>query len=206
MIVKYPNGDTYDGDVTLVNNFFLPHGHGKKTFNNGDVQTGNFVYGSLNGQGCYESLNGDSYKGTYRDNMPDGEGESYQANTQRRYKGGFTMGVEDGYAVITTAENAANRNFKRYEGEVRNGKRHGRGKLYLKQADGEIASLDGIWVNDLLHGPGSQISPTGQCFKGTFVNGLLQGPGTCKNADDGETYDVIFTGGIVTRWVKVTET
>ena len=202
MLLNYPNGDSYDGAVITYNNNHVPHGHGKKTFSNGDVQTGNFFHGVVNGWGSFRSSNGDCYDGYYRDGCPDGFGESYQARNRRRYKGGFRRGIEDGSAVITTGENIRSYGYRRYEGGVRNGKRHGRGKLYLRQSDGEIASFEGMWVNDLMNGYGTQISPTGQCFNGNFVNGYLEGEGTCKNAEDGKTFDVIFTMGMVSKWIK----
>jgi hypothetical protein len=192
----------WDGQVIPCNNVLVPHGFGTKTFNNGDVQTGVFVYGQANGRGSYQCPNGDYYKGNYTNDYPDGDGESYQTKNQRRYKGTFRMGFENGSGVIVIGDGVNCQYYKRYEGEVRNGRRHGRGKLYLKQLDGEIASLEGNWANDVLNGPGTQISPTGQCFKGNFVNGFLEGEGTCKNADDGKTYDVTFTRGVVSTWKK----
>jgi hypothetical protein len=193
----------YDGPLIPWNNVLLPHGYGTKTLNNGDVQTGMFVFGQANGQGSYQCSNGDYYRGNYANDHPDGEGESYQAINLRRYKGTFRRGIEDGSGVITTGDAVNCEYYKRYEGEVRNGKRHGRGKLYIKQVDGEIASLEGTWANNVLNGQGTQISPTGQCFKGNFVCGYLEGVGTCKNADDGKTYDVLFTKGVVSKWMKV---
>ena len=202
MTINYPNGDRYDGPVFFYNNIPLPHGQGTKTFANGDIQTAIFIFGRANGRGCFQTLDGDFYRGQYRDGHPDGEGESYQARKHRRYKGTFQRGVESGQGVITIGE-VANCDFKRYEGQVLNGKRHGTGKLYIKQpGDGEIASLEGTWTNDVLSGPGKQISPTGQCFQGDFVNGYLEGKGTCKNAGDGKTYEVVFTRGVVTTWNK----
>jgi len=192
----------YDGPVIPWNNLLIPHGFGTKTFNNGDVQTGVFVFGQANGRGSYQCANGDYYRGNYANDYPEGEGESYQVRNMRRYNGAFRKGIENGNGVITFGDAVNCEYYKRYEGEVRNGKRHGRGKLYIKQVDGEIASLEGIWENGVLNGQGAQISPTGQCFKGNFVNGYLEGQGTCKNAEDGKTYDVIFTKGVVSKWMK----
>lgn len=200
-MIIFPFGDRYDGQVIPFNNGFIPHGPGTMTFINGDVQTGIWYFGRANGLGFYQTSTGDYYRGEYRDGYPEGHGESYQARKQRRYKGQFRMGVESGEGVITKGDTVGG-DFKRYEGQVWKGRRHGRGKVYIKQSDGEIASLEGMWADDVLNGPGRQLSPTGQCFRGLFVNGLLEGEGTCKNADDGKTYEVVFTRGVVSTWKK----
>lgn len=199
--INYPNGDQYIGQVILTwQNTYVPHGLGTKTFRSGDVYHGNFAYDHFEGYGHFKSLNGDFYKGYYTNDKPNGSGESYQAQTQRTYRGGFRMGVEDGTAVITKVDYAINGGTKKYEGEVRNGKRHGRGKLYVTQLDGQMAWFNGTWTDDLLNGYGTQTSTTGRCFSGIFVNGYLEGTGTCA-AEDGKTYNVIFTRGIVSKWL-----
>jgi hypothetical protein len=199
--INYANGDTYLGQVTpTYPGFYVPHGIGTKTFRCGDVYHGNFVYDQFNGYGNFKSLNGDYYKGYYTNNQPNGSGESYQAANQRHYIGTFRMGVEDGNAVITKVDYAMNGGTKKYEGEVRDGKRQGRGKLYVTQLDGQMAWFDGTWFNDLLNGYGTQTVTAGRCFMGIFVNGYLEGQGTCR-AEDGKNYSVIFSRGVVTKWI-----
>jgi len=199
--IPYPNGDNYFGQAILMYpNNYVPHGFGTKTFLDGGKYHGNFSYDHFNGWGHYSSFNGDYYKGDYTNDVPNGTGESYQASSQRTYVGSFRMGVEDGFAVITKRDYAINGGTKRYEGEVRNGKRHGRGKLWVTQLDGQTAWFEGTWSYDLLNGYGKQISTNGRCFDGIFVNGFLEGQGTCQ-AEDGKTYTVIFSKGVVIKWL-----
>ena len=196
------SGATYCGQALLVGfpNTYLPYGNGTMTWPSGDVYNGSFVNGRFNGYGYYKSLNGDYYKGEYYNDLPNGTGESYQAAHQRHYVGGFRLGIEEGHAVITKIDYATNGGTKKYEGEVRNGKRQGKGKLFVTQLDGQQAWFEGMWFNDLLNGYGTQTSVNGRCFSGVFVNGFLEGRGTCK-AEDGKTYNVVFTRGVVTQWL-----
>lgn len=178
---------------------YVPFGVGTLTWPNVCVYEGNFVKGLFSGYGYFKNMNGDYYKGEYVDDMRHGIGEYYQALTQKLYIGGFRMDIEDGNAVITKVDSDKAGGRKRYEGEVRNGRRQGNGKLFLTQPDGQTASFEGTWVNDLLNGPGTQISANGRSFSGDFVDGYLEGYGRCK-AEDGKTYDVFFSQGVVMKW------
>ena len=110
------------------------------------------------------------------------------------------MGKEEGHATITKQDYAALGGRKTYEGEVRNGMRNGKGKLCVTNLDGSSAWFDGIWVNDLLNGYGTQMAANGRCFTGWFRDGYLEGTGT-STYEDGKTYNVIFTHGVVTKWL-----
>ena len=136
--------------------------------------------GMFNGYGHLKTLNGDYYKGEFVNDVRHGIGESYQALSQRHYNGGFRVGIEEGYAVITKVDSEKNGGRKRYEGEVRNGRRHGRGKLSVTQLDGQTASLEGTWVTGLLHGPGNQISVNGPCFQGISSMDIWRGTGRAR--------------------------
>lgn len=196
MNLYYPNGDRYLGEVSYaIDGRVVPNGVGAKHYANGDVYNGGFLNDQFHGQGAYKSLNGDSYKGYYYHNLRHGQGESYQASNQRRHSGGFINGVEDGYAVVTRVDYATNGGAKKYVGYMKNGRRHGPGKLTFTAPDGLLVEFEGQWHNDVLHGLGRQIHPN-EWLSGTFVNGRLEGPGTRTDPRSGLTYHVTFQRGM----------
>jgi hypothetical protein len=73
----------------------------------------------------------------------------------------------------------------RYEGEVANGVRSGRGKLTSSLG----AVYDGAWENDLRHGDGTQSWPNGDCYSGAWVQGERCGEGELKSGNGD-----VFTG------------
>lgn len=63
---------------------------------------------------------------------------------------------------------------RRYAGDLREGVRHGKGILKLRNG----GEYDGQWVNGRMHGFGVYIWPDAQIYKGEWVAGLRQGEGT----------------------------
>jgi hypothetical protein len=196
MTLYYPSGDRYVGEASYtVDGRVVAHGNGTKHYVNGDVYNGGFLNDQFHGYGVYKSLNNNSFKGYYQHGFRHGQGESYQALIQRRYSGGFVNGVEDGYATINRVDYTANGGIKRYVGYVKNGRRHGQGKLTFTAPDGLLTEFEGQWYNDVLHGAGRQLHPI-ECLSGTFVNGKLEGPGTRTDPRTGFTCQVIFQRGL----------
>lgn len=99
----------------------------------------------------------------------------------------------------------------RYEGEFKNGKLHGKGKVTesggrttegrfmdgrlnglgkIAYGDGRIA--DGEFVNGMLSGTGRFVWPDGRRFEGTFYNGYVSGPGK-YNIADGTVFEGMFS-------------
>ena len=74
--------------------------------------------------------------------------------------------VEDS-AIITYADGG------RYDGEVRDKLRHGKGTLTM--SDG--CYYNGEWSNDALNGQGTFLWPDDKCYKGSFVNNIRSGYG-----------------------------
>lgn len=67
----------------------------------------------------------------------------------------------------------------RYEGEIRNGKPHGKGKIYYEASDSkERMSYDGDWENGLRSGYGVLLYKDGRIYKGVWVNNSRSGKGT----------------------------
>jgi hypothetical protein len=66
-----------------------------------------------------------------------------------------------------------------YEGDWKNGKRHGQGILVLFSHDGKPTSgYTGEWRNDTMHGHGVFIWPEGYKYEGDWKDGKPHGQGT----------------------------
>ncbi len=60
-------------------------------------------------------------------------------------------------------------NEDQYLGEIKNGLRHGKGKMTY--SNGNIYS--GYWMNDVFHGKGTYLNSNGQSFSGDWENGYI---------------------------------
>ena len=66
----------------------------------------------------------------------------------------------------------------RYEGEIVNGKREGKGKFYYNNDEDYMGKVyDGEWKNDMREGRGIETWPDGERFEGYFINDLRNGKG-----------------------------
>lgn len=63
-----------------------------------------------------------------------------------------------------------------YEGDFKNGKRHGLGVLRAS----DKFSYDGYWISNAMEGRGTATYPNGQTYNGLFVNGKREGRGTLQ--------------------------
>ena len=63
----------------------------------------------------------------------------------------------------------------RFEGRLCHGDRSGVGTLYVDEGDGGTSALRTTWVEDMPHGPGSFIEPTGGRSSGVWHQGELAG-------------------------------
>lgn len=112
----------YDGEV---NKLYQPHGDGD-VYVKGKIKfTGTFSYGDLvNGTQFEESYT--YYYGTFKNNLPDGEGTFYNSNGTKIYEGKVMNGKRHGHGISyweTTKE-------KNWEGGWINNMKHGKGLLY----------------------------------------------------------------------------
>ena len=77
-------------------------------------------------------------------------------------------GLVSGYGVLTWKFNRDGKTLtERYEGEMRNGKEHGRGTY--TSADG--GRYDGDWIDGKVHGRGIYIHPSDGTYEGEFREG-----------------------------------
>eukprot|EP00960_Hanusia_phi_P044244 756536-Hanusia_phi.AAC.3 len=92
---------------------------------------------------------------------------------------------ENGFVVKTWPDG------KRYEGEMKDGKRHGKGSI--SYPDG--AAYAGEWSQDWRHGIGEYKYTDGTWYKGCWDMGNRQGEGLCTYAD-GNIYEGEWMGNL----------
>ena len=83
-----------------------------------------------------------------------------------------------------------------YYGELRNGKRHGKGKMTYANdefIDNEV--YDGEWKNGKKHGKGKMIYENGDVYDGEWEGGQRQGKGILKFVN-GDVYIGEFENGV----------
>ena len=81
--------------------------------------------------------------------------------------------------------------FSVYQGEMRDGRPNGRGRLEIRS--GEV--FEGDWVNGALEGSGIHVDAAGDRYEGEFVGGVAQGPGRLM-AKTGEIFSGAFRNGL----------
>ncbi|KAG9332818.1 hypothetical protein JZ751_014917 [Albula glossodonta] len=130
----------------------------------------------------------------------------HQQRITRHYCGEVKNLARDGFGVYEYPNG-----FFRYEGEWRMGKKHGHGKLFMKDgsfyegefANGEIQgnglqywaqsgdSYSGQFRSGELHGFGVMQYASGEKFEGEYCNGLREGHGSLLDRE-GNTYEGSF--------------
>ncbi|XP_063292794.1 MORN repeat-containing protein 1 [Pelobates fuscus] len=110
-----------------------------------------------------------------------------QKKASRHYVGEVKTQLRHGYGVYVYANS-----FFRYEGEWKNGKKHGRGKFLLK--DGSY--YEGEFVDGEMTGNGLQYwASSGNTYSGEFQNGEIHGYGVMQYKNGGR-YEGEFVFGI----------
>ena len=127
---------------------------------------------------------GRQYTGEFKDGKANGKGTMIWTNPSygksRRYEGEFLNDLPHGHGKMRTIHNVHHGHGRPlqersevYEGEFREGKYCGQGKLVI---DGHV--WEGQFANDLSNGKTTHTWPNGNVCVGNYVNGLLRGDGT----------------------------
>ena len=83
----------------------------------------------------------------------------------------------------------------RYEGEIVNGKREGKGKFYYNNDEDYMGKVyDGEWKNDMREGRGIETWTDDERFEGYFINDLRNGKGVYYY-QNGERYEGNYKNG-----------
>ena len=196
--IKYPNDPSrvsiYEGDVNINNE---RHGFGRLTTTKG-VILGEWRNDQFTGWGRETRRNGKILEGKYINGYVEGKG-ILRNNKGNSYIGDFSNSKRHGIGVLDT-------NKIHYEGEFKNDKLNGKGKITFKneghyyEGDFENNEINGYgtfkWkngdcytgqmLNGKMHGLGRYRYNTGQVFEGTYANGIKQGGGRIYNINNNE--------------------
>ena len=152
---RLPDGSIIE--CPIINNLF--NGQGSQTWANGDSYTGTFKDGLYNGQGKF-SCTSFVYEGMFENGLFEGEG-TLTDKSGNLYKGNFHQGYKSGKGFETFADGSS------YLGEYENDLFSGRG--VLKYSDG--AYYVGDFKDNNFNGEGVLTLSNGKKIKGRFENG-----------------------------------
>jgi len=190
--IIYPessNRKTYEG---LTQNG-SPHGNGLLLYKNGDIYSGSFIRGLMDGFGVFtfsrdHPFNASLYTGQFKQGLKHGNG-TFMWTDGKRYVGHFEDGYRSGFGVLYFNKQQQS---ERYEGNFLKSKLHGKGTLYWRNGD----IYEGSFVNDLIDGFGvftfSKKNVYGnKKYSGYFKDNQMNGNGTMIS-NDGYKYVGMF--------------
>ena len=206
VIYEFNSQKGKDSKTEGIFNNGLLNGFGRIFLSNEEILIGDFIYNKLNGPGEYYRNDGSMYKGSFFEGLPQGNGKEifnngsiftgfYLAGKKKHgkflwkngnyYQGDFVNDVFHGYGVYKWGKE------RTYEGNWKEGKMHGKGKLMLIDGsyyDGEFVEgkkcgrglyvwnkdkyFEGEWKNDKQNGYGIYFK-NGNKLKGFWINGKL---------------------------------
>ncbi|KAJ3142158.1 hypothetical protein HDU90_004431 [Geranomyces variabilis] len=161
-------------------------GTGTAIFDSGNTFQGSFPRGCMEGSGVYTWCNGVVYEGEFKANRISGKGV-YTWKNGCRYEGQVKNGLRHGHGAFSCEPITP----ARYEGEWREGKVWGEGKLTYGPAatNGGPHAYEGSWRNGVKHGHGVMRYASGNMYYGEWEGNVKQGKGVMLWVDRGEIYD-----------------
>jgi hypothetical protein len=157
--IYYPDLTYYEGDV--INS--RKNGCGKIVFNDGCIFKGNFKDDLFDGQGEINwSKNGNSYIGGFSYGKFNGKGKLKFGNGNS-YEGDFKNNNFEGNGIFNWKD------YKKYIGKYHNNKRNGKGIFY---SDKENVIIEGNWINGNINGH-STIEYFNKIYYTEWINGNL---------------------------------
>lgn len=162
------NGYTYEGEFRNG----LEHGKGRKVFSNGDIYEGSFECGKRHGAGKLHSANGIVDESIGGRECPSNGGANEGGVQERRYgymyEGEFREGLKHGRGKMVLS------NGNTYEGSFQYGKRQGSAKYTWANGD----TYDGVFQDGAMTGEAEIVYENGRRhYKGRVLNGLFHGHG-----------------------------
>ncbi len=144
---------------------------GRKVFANLDAYEGEFLDGMKHGRGQLILFSGDIYIGEFENNFYHGHG-TYNYTSYYNENGEMVTG-------------------KRYEGDWKDNRMHGKGVLQL--GFGEVYS--GEFERGLFHGKGHLIKRSGDVYSGEFERGKPSGKIKIEWSGNGDVYEGTMRAG-----------
>ena len=197
-IINYPNGDCYEGEV---NEQGLPHGAGVMKFKKQAYSQwqeylvsykryrGHWKNGVKSGQGkmeYYQNGNGViEYCGDWENDLPNGKGKltNYSNVTDMTYNGEWKDGQRHGFGEYTLSWDKGTFPPERYEGEWKDDKRCGKGICWYGRNKDKM--YEGDWLNDKREGYGIWKYENGDVLECQWKSGDRNGEGIFTFADGG---------------------
>jgi len=183
----WPDGSWYEGDVQ----FGLRHGRGKYvtaddciyegewkeglkhgkgiiTYKSGTVFEGDFERGLKHGYGKITYPSGNYYEGDWAFDKKEGHGIMCWVDAGEKYTGNWRDNKQEGWGEHVWLEEKGDGKFlrNRYEGEWKNGLRHGIGVFYY----GNGSKYEGEWIENLKEGFAIFTYEDGKIFRGLYRN------------------------------------
>jgi hypothetical protein len=191
LILKYEDIDSfYVGEVNINNEL---NGRGILINKQGCKLDGTFENNRFTGNGKYIDEEGNYYEGYFKNKKLEGKGIK-RTIKGIIYNGDFIDGIKDGKGKEETLENV-------YEGEFKNNKKNGKGKLYYKILKD---TYEGDFKDNNITGKGFYEWSNKETYKGTFLNGKMHGKGIYKWPDggkyEGDYFNNIKEGNGVFTW------
>ena len=156
-------------------------GRKKKVYRDGNKYNGDFVEDKRQGKGTYIRVTDKAtYSGEWYNNVRHGYGveEIPSKDGTQRYEGEWKEDKRCGFGKILYA------NGDRYEGEWLDNLKHGQGKFYYTNGN----FYEGGWLSNKKEGVGTCIFANGTRYDGELKNDKINGRGICHYAD-GEVYE-----------------
>lgn len=158
----------------------IPDGNGRYETANGNVFEGMWRNGDLNGTAKWIGNDGSAYEGEWKDNFWNGLGKFKDASGSI-YEGYFVNGKKTGKGKVSFA------NGDIYDGNFGDDKKNGLGR-YL-WVDGDM--YEGEWRDDEFSGTGKFTDSSGNVYEGEFRNGKKHGFGKLINTN-GSVYEGVW--------------
>ena len=189
--IIYPNDPSkvsiYEGDVNINNE---KHGFGRLTTTKG-VFLGEWRNDQFTGWGRETRRNGKVFEGKYINGYIEGKG-ILKNNKGYSYIGDFSNSKRHGIGVLDT-------NKIHYEGEFKNDKLNGKGKIIFKN---EGHYYEGDFENNEINGYGTFKWKNGDCYTGQMLNGKMHGLGKYKY-NTGQVFEGTYANGIKQRGGRI---
>ena len=173
------------------------NGDGIVKMANGNIYEGQVKDGLRHGKGKYFWVDGGEYDGDWWADAPHGEGKMIYKDGSE-YNGSWLFGKLHGKGVLEYNDGI-------YDGEFKDGLRHGRGKYTCTLANSNV-EYDGWWLADTPNGKGKMIygdgcnyvkvvERDGDKYVGEFKDGLRHGRGKYTSAN-GKVYDESWVNSV----------
>ena len=208
--LKYANGNTFTGSFKSG----TKHGYGHYKTSNGFEYIGDWLNGYQTGFGAICYKNGDLYEGDVQNGLRHGEGRFFQASDCVWYKGAWIQDILYGHVEISCSEwifegqlpekdiislgKLTYPDGSKYEGQILNFKRHGKGTL--TDASGEKTC--GVWKDQLHVTNAIRTDAEGIIWKGSFKNSQPDGFMRIR-MPNGHGYDCVWEKGDMVRVLSV---